>query len=338
MGTPKPVLRSVQFRTEREASWRALEHLVETVERKGLRGLSADEVHRLGSLYRATLSSLSVARAISLDRNVIEWLESLCTRAHGCVYGAQQSLGAEAVDAVRWWAQTLRSVRWPLLLAALFLISGGVVGFFLTQADPDLYYAFVPLDIAGGRSPASTTEALRAGLFSGSDTLADQLIYFSSALFTHNARIGIFAFALGFAAGVPTAWLLFSNGLILGAFAALYHQRGLAVELWSWLLPHGITELGAVVVCGAAGFVIAQALLFPGRATRRDALTQAGRRAAGIVLGAVAMFFAAGLIEGIFRQSVQSMPWRYTVAGLTLVFWTLYLLRAGRGRPVEAPR
>jgi hypothetical protein len=62
-------LRSVQFRREREASWRELEMLVDKAGKKGLRGLGADELTRLPHLYRATLSSLSVARAISLDKN-----------------------------------------------------------------------------------------------------------------------------------------------------------------------------------------------------------------------------------------------------------------------------
>ncbi|MCA9513651.1 MAG: hypothetical protein KC635_01795, partial [Myxococcales bacterium] len=58
-------LKSFEFRREREAQWRELEQLVDRVEGRGLGALSAEELHRLPSLYRAALSSLSVARAIS---------------------------------------------------------------------------------------------------------------------------------------------------------------------------------------------------------------------------------------------------------------------------------
>ena len=44
-----------------------------------------------------------------------------------------------------------------------------------------------------------------------------------------------------------------------------------------------------------------------GRHRRRDNLAIMGRDAGQIVLGAVVMFFIAGLIEGIFRQTVQSI-------------------------------
>ena len=335
--TGQPILRSVQFRREREASWRALEALVERVERGGLRQLDAQDVHQLATLYRATLSSLSVARAISLDANVVHWLEGLCARAYVCVYGSKQPIGSVLGGFLRWLPPAMRGIRWPLLLATLFMLSGGLVGYFLTYADLDLYYAFVPEGMAGGRDPGASTEFLRAALFAGDEQLADRLVTFASFLFTHNARIGIMACALGFAAGLPTAWLLFYNGLTLGAFAALYHSRGLAVELWSWLLPHGITELGAVIICGAAGFVLARAMLFPGRHTRLYTLARQGRLAAGIVLGAVGLFFIAGLIEGIFRQTVQSIPWRYTLACLTLLLWALYFGLVGRRTPVAAP-
>jgi hypothetical protein len=126
--------------------------------------------------------------------------------------------------------------------------------------------------------------------------------------------------------------LLFYNGLVLGGFAALYHARGLSVDLWGWLLPHGVTELLAVILCGAAGFLLAHGLVFPGSQTRTDALRERGKLAAVIVIGAVIMLFVAGLIEGIFRQTVTSVPVRYTVAAGTAAWWIFYFGYVGRRR------
>jgi len=60
---------------------------VTRVERQGIRRLSLDELQRLPILYRAALSSLSVARTIVLDRNLLLYLETLSTRAFLAVYG-----------------------------------------------------------------------------------------------------------------------------------------------------------------------------------------------------------------------------------------------------------
>ena len=110
---------------------------------------------------------------------------------------------------------------------------------------------------------------------------------FAAFLFTHNSKVGMLCFALGFAAGVPVIYLLFTTGLSLGALAALYETRGLGPELWAWVLPHGVTELSAVCLCGAAGMVIGSSLVFPGRHTRLRNLALHGREVALLAVGAV---------------------------------------------------
>lgn len=326
-------LKSTAFRREREATWRELEDLVARAERRGVRALDAAEMMRLPVVYRATVSSLSVARSISLDRNVLEYLENLCERAYLVVYGPRATFAGLARDfvAVRFPA-AVRSARWHLAVAALFFALGIAVGWVATLDDEARFFSFVDAGAAQGRDPTSTAEELREALFSGSGAATDRLHTYATFLFTHNARIGILAFALGFALGVPTVFLLFSNGLMLGAFAALHQNRGLSVEFWSWILPHGVTELLAILLCGAAGLVLGGAVIFPGEHSRLHNLARRGRLAGQIVLGCVLLFFVAGLIEGIFRQAVQDVTIRYLVAGGTAILWLLYFTLAGRGR------
>jgi uncharacterized membrane protein SpoIIM required for sporulation len=325
-------LKSAAFRAEREASWRELEALVRTTERRGVRALSAADLSRLPALYRAAISSLSVARAISLDQNVLRYLESLCARAYLVVYGPRTHL-REAVNDFfgRRFPAALRAHRWHVLLALSLLAAGTLTGFALVLRDPDRFYAFVDPALAQGRGPTASTEALREVLYSTKGA-AQLLNTFSMFLFSHNAQVSLLAFAVGLAGGLPSALLLFSNGLVLGALAALYHGRGLSLELWAWVLPHGVTELTAVVLCGAAGIALGQALVFPGGRERLAALAARGRNAAVLVLGAVAMLFVAALVEGIFRQLVHSVPVRYAVAAGFAVAWGLYFSLAGRAR------
>jgi uncharacterized membrane protein SpoIIM required for sporulation len=325
-------LRSYEFRREREATWLELEKLVERVEKKGVRTLSAAELTRLPVLYRAALSSLSVARSISLDRNVVAYLESLCGRAYLCVYSSKRSFKAAVIEFVTvGLPDAVRAIRWSILIAALSMLLGVVTAFVLVSEDSDYFYTFVEAGYAQGRDPTTATEVLRDGLYE-TDHQTESLTEFAAHLFSNNAGIGLKAFALGVAFGLPVFYLMFANGLVLGAFAALYHERGLSLDLWGWLLPHGVTELLAVVLCGGAGLVLAHAFIFPGRHSRRDNLALRGRIAGRVVLGAVFLFFVAGLIEGLFRQSVTSVPVRYALAGLSAFGWILYFGWIGRGR------
>jgi len=332
---PAAPLRSVVFRREREATWRELEGLLARADKGGLRALSATELARLPHLYRATLASLSVARSISLDQALTRYLENLIGRAYFVTYGSRQPLLAQIGQFLaQGWPAAVRR-RWRALALATFITAiGFVTAYVLTRGDMDYYYSFIG-DMAQNRTPASSTAELRAGLYD-QGSFTSMLASFAAELFSHNARIGIMVFALGFVIGLPSAFLLFYNGLILGAFVALYTSRGLGWDVWGWLLPHGVTELGAVILCGAAGFTIAGALAFPGARSRIDNLRDHGQDAARIVAGCVLMLFLAGLIEGIFRQTVTSIGVRYTVAVATLLGWTYYFVRVGRAPRVEA--
>lgn len=327
-------LRSVQFRKEREAIWRELEGLVERVTSKGIGALGADELARLPHLYRATLSSLSVARSISLDRALTEYLESLCGRAYFCIYGTRDPARSKIAEFLGWrLPAAVRRARWAFALSAAFMILGAVTAFVMVARDAEAYYQLVSADYAQGRDPSATTEELRAVLYDETD-FSGMLVEFAASLFSHNAGIGILSFALGLVL-VPTVLLMFVNGLIVGAFAALYDDRGLSIDLWGWLLPHGVTELTAVILCGAAGLVVGGAWVFPGARPRMDNLRERGREAGIIVLGAVLMLFIAGLIEGIMRQTVTHLEVRWAVAGATALFWIWYFAACGRARERE---
>jgi uncharacterized membrane protein SpoIIM required for sporulation len=326
-------LKSYEFRQEREAGWRELEALLARADGGGLGSLAADELYRLPLLHRAALSSLSVARAISLDRNLVEYLESLCARAHVYVYGGKRTYGSTVQ---RFFLDTFPRRVWAMrravAVSALLTALGLACGYLLTLRDPDLFYGFVPEGLAGGRDPTSTAEELEEVLYSGGDKEQAGLSAFAGFLFTHNAQIGLLCFAAGIAAGVPVALLLFSNGVILGAFAALYTRADLALPFWLWILPHGVTELLAVMLCGAAGLRLGASLVFPGRHSRLDSLAIEGRHAAVVVIGCISLFLVAGLIEGYFRQMVHHDGVRLAVALATALLWGLYFGVLGRQR------
>lgn len=326
-------LKSFHFRREREATWRALDELVGRAEKRGVKTLSSTELVRLPSLYFATLSSLSVARSISLDRNVVEYLESLASRSFFLVYGSRTNLWEAIIDFFVWrLPAAVRRLKGPFAIALFAFLAGVLAGYVLTAANADWFYSFIDEDLAGGRTPTASTESLRNGLFNETGNDANALSFFATFLFTHNAKIGMMCFALGFAFGLPTIILLVQNGLMMGAFFALYASRGLGVELGGWIFIHGVTELLAIILCGAAGLALGGALAFPGAHSRLANLAATGRVAGQVVIGAVALLLIAGLLEGLGRQLITDTSLRYVIAATTATAWLLYFGFAGRNR------
>ncbi len=316
-------LRSRKFRVEREADWQKLETLLDRALSRSAKALDSSELLELPRAYRSTLSALSVARETSLDKDLIGYLESLCTRAYFFIYGTRSTFQERVAQFfTRDWPRAVRSIWRETAMSAFITVISMFAAFMLTQSDPDWFYSFMPADLAGDRTPAASTESLRSGLYdSGDDT---GLSVFAASLFTHNARIAIFAFALGFAFCVPTVLLLAYNGCVLGAFIALYAERGLGFELGGWLLIHGVTELFAIILAGAAGLKIGWTVISPGEATRLTAAAEAGKSASMVLAGVVVMLAIAGLLEGFGRQLITQDFIRYLIAAASAFVWGVY--------------
>jgi uncharacterized membrane protein SpoIIM required for sporulation len=324
------VLKSHRFRAEREADWRRLETLLDRFEtQRGGATLSDDDVLAIPVLYRSALSSLSAARAVSLDQNLIAYLESLCTRAYFCVYGSRSTI-ADRVTAflLRDWTLAVQAIWRETVVAGLLGLLGTLTAYFLVRSNSAWFYDFISAGLADGRDPEASTATLRDTLFHPSG--AQGLGVFSSFLFTHNSEVSLLAFALGFAVCLPTAFLLFENGLMLGALFAVYSAHGLGFDLGGWIFIHGVTELFAITLAGGAGFRIGWSLAFPGDKTRIDALKDAGRLAANVMVGVVVMLLFAGLLEGFGRQLITNTLARYAVAATTGVIWLSYFYRPMR--------
>ena len=330
---PRWRVNASRFRAAHEADWAELDRIVTLIERKSVRALDDDALLALPVLYRTTLSSLSVARETSLDQALTRYLEQLCTRAYFQIYGVPGRLWRQIADFfVEGWRTAVRALWRETIAALLLTIAGTWAGYLLVRHDPAWFYGIIPGGLAEGRDPAASAASLQKMLYTGAH---GPLVTMATALFTHNAQIATFAFALGFAFGVPTALLLLYNGLMLGAFVAIYAAKGLGFAFGGWVLIHGTTELSAIILAGAAGFRIGHAIAFPGRLSRSDSAVAAGRTTGMVVVGVVLMLLVAGLLEGIGRQTILVDSERYAVAGTVLAGWLTYFYLP-RGRRAKA--
>jgi len=228
----------------------------------------------------------------------------------------QAAISQYGLDGVRaMWRETLA--------AALVTVAGLAAAYFLVRSDPSFYFSFVPESLAGGRDPTASTEALRSTLYAGNQTRAP-LSVFAAFLFTHNAQISLFAFALGIAFCLPSILLIAYNGCSLGAMFAVFDSHGLAAPFAGWILVHGVTELFAIMLAGAAGIRIGWAVAFPGSLSRLQAAERAGREGGVAMLGVVIMLFVAGMLEGFARQLIVQDAPRYAIAVASALVWFSY--------------
>jgi uncharacterized membrane protein SpoIIM required for sporulation len=321
-----------RFVARRSNDWRQLAELVTRLDVHGPRALRIREARALGRLYRATCADLLVARAELVDAELADYLDALVARAYGFVYQQQRAPAGRLLHFL--WVEFPRLVRAERRLVALacaFLLVGAGLGALVMTVDPEALSVVVP-DMHLDRTPS---ERVRHEGLSGEHD-AGRSAVFSSFLFTHNIQVTFLVFALGISFGIGSAFVLFWNGIPLGALAAQYHANGQGLFFWAWILPHGVVELSVVLFAGAAGFVLARGLWLPGLQSRRAALVSEARRAVALVLGGMPLLIVAGLVEGTISQMhAPVMPYWAKLCFAAALFAALlaYLLR----RPGATP-
>jgi uncharacterized membrane protein SpoIIM required for sporulation len=145
----------------------------------------------------------------------------------------------------------------------------------------------------------------------------------------NNIGVAFRAFAGGLPLGLITLLILFTNGMMLGSVGVLIARKGQSAGFWPSIAPHGILELTAIMVAGAAGLMLGWALLHPGDLPRGRALAAAAGDAVRLVAGTIPMFIVAGTIEGFVSFSSLPVFVKLTVAALSAVGMAYYFSRKG---------
>ncbi|MFB0612470.1 stage II sporulation protein M [Aurantiacibacter poecillastricola] len=315
-------LRSDRFRLEREMDWKRLDAIVTALEKNRPGRISDEDLLDLPVLYRKTASSLAVARETSLDAATLDYLEALVRRAWFQVYGPRIGLGGWLRRFLGGgWSASVRAIWLDICIVLAVMVAGTLVGWLLVEQEENWYYSLVPGEMAGGRGPGADPETLRQTLGTAE---ADGLGVFATYLFSNNTGVCIMAFALGFFFGIPTLLLLVYNLALLGAMYWVFAEASLGIDFAAWISVHGTTELGAILLSGAAGLHVGRSMAFPGDRSILAAMQSAGVRAAQVMAGCTIMLIIAGLLEGYARQLVGDTPSRFAIGGGMLALWVIY--------------
>ncbi|PTX55093.1 putative membrane protein SpoIIM required for sporulation [Melghirimyces profundicolus] len=307
--------RWTHFIQKHQPEWDRLEELIR---RCRSRRAGREELDELGHTYRRTAAHLAYAQTYFPDQPVVSYLNGLVGRAHQTIYATNAK--GDLKEGLRFFTRrfpVLFHERAPFFLISLLLFAAGAgLSFGLTWVDPANANAFLPPGLA---------EVDPKGIQNGNQW--DHAIV-SGQIMTNNIRVAFLCFALGALLGVGTVWVLFMNGLLIGSLAALFHRAGEAYSFWAYIWPHGVIELAAIFIAGAAGLSLAYAFWVPGELTRLESFKREGKVTVQLVLGVIPMFIVAGLIEGFITPAPWPLWTKYGIALATLTALFLYF-----GRP-----
>lgn len=296
------------------ATWARLDTLAR---RRRLSGAESDELVRL---YQEVATHLSTVRSAAPDPALVSRLSELLVRARAAIAGAHEPS----------WSDVSRFLVLSLP-AALYRIRWWTVAVTL---------AFVAVAVVSGVHVYSTPEAQAAmGTPGQLRTYAEEEFEnyytnhpgqsFAAQVWTNNAWIAAQCVAFGIS-GVWPVLVLVQNAVGVGsagAIMALHDGLGIFFQL---ILPHGLMELTAIFVAGAAGLKLFWTVVDPGGRPRGRAVAAEGRALITVALGLVGVLGVSGLVEGFVTPS--SMPWwlKIVIGAMVLAAFWLYVIVLGR--------
>ncbi len=280
-----------------------------------------DDARKVISGFRALIADLALARQQLPNSPITRYLESLFIRVHETIHRPPRHFLRQLQDLYcREIPELMRSMRSALVnTLLLFLISIGV-GWLLVYRNPELAALF---------ASAEMINHVESGKLWTDDLLnimPSSVLSFS--IITNNVTVTLFAFALGALYGLGTLYIITMNGLMLGGIFAFTAHHHMARSLFEFIIGHGVVELSVIVIAGAMGLQLGEALIRPGSLNRADSFRRVTTTAGKVMLAAVPFLIVAGTIEGFVSPDPRfELSDRLLIGiGSGALFWHLLLV------------
>lgn len=206
---------------------------------------------------------------------------------------------------------------WKAMLLAFVIFSGSmIIGIVSTMKDVGF-----AREIMGDAYVDMTDRNIEKG-----DPMAVYHEHGSSLSSTYgitlnNTLVAARTYTSGLFTGLPTATILISNGISIGAFHQYLNHKGVLGEALFVVWIHGVLEISAIIIAGGAGFVFGMGLLFPGSFTRMQAFRISAKRSFKIALSTIFILIFSGFIEGsVTRYTQMPFIFKALIIGFSLVF------------------
>lgn len=304
-------MKEFKFTQTRSEGWIKIENALNKKEK-----LSPDE---LADYYVSLSDDYSYAQTYFPKSNIKSYLANLMSRVHVLIYKNKK----QETSILSFWRYSYPKIvfesRRTILFSLAILIVGFAVGWFSNFQDPDFkrlimgdYYIDITLNnIEKGDPLAIYKSGIGTTSFLG--------------ITINNIKVSFMAFVTGISFGVLTVAVVFSNAVMLGTFMAMFEEHDLLSEAISVVFIHGTLEIFAIVIAGAAGFIVGRSLLFPQTYTRMASFKQGVQKAGRLCMGLIPIFITAGFLEGyVTRYTTMPYAVRYAIIGASLLFIVYY--------------
>ncbi|MCG8476427.1 MAG: stage II sporulation protein M [Cytophagales bacterium] len=263
--------------------------------------LSADD---LAELYVQLTNDLSYAQTFYPGSEVIHYLNQLSGKVHQLIYRNKKEKRSRIQMFFREEVpEIMHSNRRLLAISFLIFTVSALLGFFSSQKDD----SFVRL-ILGDGYVNMTLDNIEKGNPLGVYGNMSEWMMFLTITF-NNMRVALVSFVAGIFFGVGAYYVLFKNGVMVGAFLQFFFRYDLGEKALKVIFIHGAFELSAIVVAGAAGLVLGRSMIFAGTLPRTESIKRGAKAGLKIVVSTLPFILFAGILESFVTRYTEMPLW-----------------------------
>lgn len=317
-----------------QKDWDTFTELLESLESLKKSDIPPEQLQEFAQRYRLLCRDLSLAQERIYSSHLLKHLNSLVLRGHQQLYKRQSTSFSGILQFIlKDFPALVRQESMLVFLSmALFALPTLIIGS-LTVIYPELVYSVLDEEMV--RSFESMYDPSLKSL--GRERQADSDFAMFGFYIYNNISVSFRTFVSGIVVGLGTIFFLVFNGLFFGALAGHLQTIGYTSTFYSFVVGHASFEITAIVISGAAGLKLGQAILFPGRLSRLSSLKQAAKICVRLIYGVVGMLVLAAYVEAFWSSSTGvSHTIKYLVGALLWTFVICYFLFLGHQRGSES--
>ncbi len=307
-------MREAAFVKQNKEKWIAFE--------KAILNGSSTSPDELADGYIQLTNDLAYAQTYYAESKTLLYLNSLASQAHQKIYKNKKESRNRIVE---FWGYEFplffKQYHKTLGVAFLIFAVATAIGSLSALNDAsfvrlilgDAYVNLTLENIAKGEPTAIYKSGSEIGTFLG--------------ITINNIRVAFLAFAFGVITSIGTAYILFSNGVMLGAFVTFFYTKGIFFEANRQIWLHGTIEISVIIIAGCAGLIMGNSILFPKTFSRRVSFMRGAKDGLKVVVSTIPFFIIAGFIEGFITRYADMPDWlAFLIIGGSLALIVFYYI------------
>ncbi|MDP5061591.1 MAG: stage II sporulation protein M [Maribacter sp.] len=276
----------------------------------------------LANGYIQLTNDLAYAQTYYAESKTLLYLNELASKAHQKIYKNKKESKNRIVS---FWLTEFplffKQYHNTLGIAFLIFIIASAIGS-LSALNDATFVRLILGDAYVNETLNNIANGDPAAIYKGGSEIGSFL-----GITINNIRVAFLAFAFGVITSIGTGYILFSNGVMLGAFITFFYTKGVFFEANKQIWLHGTIEISVIIIAGCAGLIMGNSILFPKTYSRRVSFMKGAKDGLKVVVSTIPFFIIAGFIEGFITRYTGMPNWlAFLIIGASLFLIIFYYI------------